>query len=99
MFAEDRTAEYMVVGAFAFHLRKLFEAKVLLGMGVSTAEVSKRLRIWSSKDRFFSQISRMSLVHIGNSLQKLAEIDHAVKTGRTRVQIAMEQLVLNLSSI
>jgi len=96
MFAEDRTAEYMVVGAFAFHLRKLFEAKVLLGMGVSIAEVTKRLRIWSNKDRFFSQIRRMSLAHIGNSLQKLAEIDYAIKTGRTRVPIAMEQFVLGL---
>lgn len=30
MFAEDRSAEYTVVGAFAFHFRRMFNAKVLL---------------------------------------------------------------------
>ena len=30
MFAEDRSSEYTVIGAFAFHFRRMFNAKVLL---------------------------------------------------------------------
>ncbi len=30
MFEEDKSAEYTAVGAFAFHLRRMFQAKVLL---------------------------------------------------------------------
>ena len=61
MFAEDRTAEYTVVGAFAFHFRKMFSAKALLEKGVSTSEVAARLRIWGNRDAFFAQLGKMTL--------------------------------------
>jgi DNA polymerase III delta subunit len=38
------------------------------------------------------------LKQIGQYLQKLAEIDHAIKTGQTKAQVAMEQLVLGLAT-
>lgn len=96
MFAEDRTSEYTVVGAFAFHLRRMFGAKVLLERGVRPNEVANRLRIWSNKERFFAQLRKISLEEIGANLQRLAFIDYAIKTGQTKARIAMEQLVLNL---
>jgi DNA polymerase-3 subunit delta len=96
MFAQDKAAQYTIVGAFAFHFRRMFNAKVLLGKGVWSGEVAKRLRIWGNKDSFFAQLRRMSLKQIGSILQQLAEIDFKIKTGQTKAEVAIEQLVLNL---
>ncbi|MHC4362232.1 MAG: DNA polymerase III subunit delta, partial [Planctomycetota bacterium] len=93
MFAEDKSAEYTVVGAFAFHFRRMFKAKVMLEEGVRPADIVPRLRIWSNKDSFFLQLRRMPLKKIGDILQQLADIDYAIKTGRTKPQVAIEQLV------
>lgn len=98
MFAEDKSAEYTVVGAFAFHFRRLFNAKVLLEKGVHQSEVVKNLRIWSGQDSFFSQLRKMSLKQLGENLQRLAEMDYAIKTGRTKADVAAEQLVLRLAA-
>jgi DNA polymerase-3 subunit delta len=96
MFAEDKTAEYTVVGAFAFHFRRLFNAKALLSKGLGADEVASRLRIWGNKAGFFQQVRKMSLEQIGSVLQQLATIDFKIKTGQTKADVAVEQLVLNL---
>ena len=98
MFAEDRTAEYTVVGAFAFHFRRMFGAKVLLEKGVRPVEIANRLRIWGNKDSFFAQLRKMTLKQIGDNLQQLAATDYAIKTGRTKAEVAVEQLVLKLAT-
>ena len=98
MFAEDKSTEYTVVGAFAFHFRRMFNAKVLLEKGVRPAEVANRLRIWGNKEGFFEQLRKVTLERIGASLQQLAQIDYAIKTGRTKAKVAAEQLVLRLAS-
>jgi len=97
MFAEDKTAEYTVVGAFAFHFRRMFGAKVLLENGVGSAEIASRLRIWGDRDSFFAQLRKVSLKQIGSILQQLAATDYAIKTGRAKAEVAAEQLVLRLA--
>jgi len=99
MFAEDKTAEYTVIGAFAFHFRRMFGAKVLLENGVGATEVAKRLRIWGDKEKdFFAQLRKMSLKQIGSILQQLAATDYAIKTGRAKAEVAAERLVLRLAN-
>ena len=98
MFAEDKTAEYTVVGAFAFHFRRMFGAKVLLEKGVSTSEIAKGLRMWGDREKsFFVQLRKMSLKQIGTILQQLAATDYAIKTGQAKAEAATEQLVLKLT--
>ncbi|MHC4123157.1 MAG: DNA polymerase III subunit delta [Planctomycetota bacterium] len=97
IFATDKSAEYTAIGAFAFHFRKMFNAKVLLENGLSSAEVSGKLKIWYNKENFFSQLNKLSLKHIGANLQKLAETDYEIKTGRATPQVAIEQLVLSIA--
>jgi len=99
MFASDRSTEYTVVGAFAFHFRRMFNAKVLLDEGVRPDVISKKLRIWGNKEGFFAQLRKMSLKQIGDRIQQLAGIDYAIKTGRTKPQVAIEQLVLKLTAL
>ena len=98
MFAEDKSAEYTAVGAFAFHFRRMFGAKVLLDKGVNSGEVARRMRIWGQKEGFFAQVRRMSLKQIGSNLEQLASIDYAIKTGQTKAMVAIEQLIFNLVS-
>ncbi len=98
MFAQDRSAEYTVVGAFAFHFRRMFNAKVLVEKGFAANEVAKKLRIWGDTNGFFVQVRQMSLRQIGKCLQHLAETDYAIKTGQTKAPVAMEQLVINLAA-
>ena len=98
MFAQDKSAEFTVVGAFAYHFRRMFNAKVLLNKGVGSGEVANRFRIWSHKDKFFAQLRQMSLKQIGEYLQQLAETDYAIKTGRTKARVAMELFLLELGS-
>jgi len=96
MFAADKSAEFSVVGAFAFHLRRMFNAKTMLEKGLGKNEIAKKLQIWSNTERFFSQLRKMTLRQIGANLQNLAQIDYELKTGRTKAHTAMEQFILKL---
>lgn len=98
MFEQDKSAEYSVVGAFAFHLRRMFQARALLDKRINPAEIAKQLRIWYNKDRFFAQLQRTTLSQIATFLEELAAVDHATKTGQAQAAIAIEQLVLRLAS-
>ncbi|MBN1507218.1 MAG: DNA polymerase III subunit delta [Sedimentisphaerales bacterium] len=99
MFEQGRDAEYGVVGAFAFHVRRMFQAKAMLEKRISPAEIASRLRIWSNKDRFFAQLQRFSLPQIASLLDELAATDYATKTGQAQAPVAIEQLVLKLAAI
>ncbi|MCP4260142.1 MAG: DNA polymerase III subunit delta [Planctomycetes bacterium] len=98
MFAQDKSAEYSVVGAFAYHFRRMFNAKVLLDKGVRGDEIANRCQMWSHKDKLFAQLRKMSLKQIGQYMQQLAQTDYYIKTGRTKAPVAMEQFVLQLST-
>jgi len=98
IFARDKSTGYTIVGAFTFHFRRLFNAKILLQKGLRPDEIAKKLRIWSNRDALFAQLKKTSLKQIGDNLQQLAATDYAIKTGRTKPHIAIEQLVLKLAT-
>jgi len=97
MFEEDRDAEYTVVGAFAYHVRRMFNARKLLDKHTNPAVIAKQLRIGFNKDQFFAQVHRVSLAQIATFLEELAAIDYATKTGQAQAPVAIEQLVLKLA--
>jgi DNA polymerase III delta subunit len=96
MFAADRSAEFTVVGAFAYHFRRMFSAKALLERGMGQRDVMSQLRIWGNVDGFFRQLRQMSLERIGGVICELARIDYASKTGGTTGKVAIERLVVTL---
>ena len=98
MLDKDRDAEYTVIGAFAFHFRKLFAARILLDKGLSSYQAAKQMGVWHNPDAFFAQAKKLSLRRIGGFLEELADLDYAVKTGRAEVDEAIENLVLRLAS-
>jgi|GEM_PF-198277 len=99
MFAEDKSAEYTTIGAFAFHIRRMFTAKKLLLEGNSQYDVAGKLRIWNNKESLFAQLKRLSLKQIGDQIQRLAETDYAIKRGQAQPRIAIEQFVLQLATL
>jgi DNA polymerase-3 subunit delta len=98
MFEEDRDAEYLVVGAFAYHVRRMFNAKKLLEKRVSQETIAKQLNVRYNSRQFFTQLQRVSVAQIAALLEELAAIDYATKTGRARAPVAIEQLVLRLAA-
>ncbi len=97
MFAEDKSSEYTVVGAFAYHFRKMWTAKKMLAEGQSVNSIAGKLRMWYNKEAQFRQVRKLSLKQIGDRLQELAGIDYAIKRGQAQPRVAMEQLVLNIA--
>jgi DNA polymerase III subunit delta len=99
MFEADKTSEYTTVGAFAFHFRRMFKAKTMLDKGINYGDIEKKCMIWSNKEQFFSQLRKTPLQQIGLYLKQLAETDYAIKTGRTKAPVAMEQFVINVIKV
>jgi DNA polymerase-3 subunit delta len=98
MFAEDKSSEYTAIGAFAYHFRRMFEAKTMLQNGINTSQITKSLRVWRIKDSFFHNLQKLTLHKIGGYLQKLAATDYAIKTGQTTPRVALERLVIEMAS-
>jgi DNA polymerase-3 subunit delta len=97
MFDQDRDAQYSVVGAFAYHVRRMFQAKILLDKRVDPKLIAKQVHVWSNRDRFFAQLQRTEYAQIALFLEELAALDYATKTGQAQVPVAIEQLVLRLA--
>jgi DNA polymerase-3 subunit delta len=99
MFEADRSTEYTVVGAFAYHIRKMFNAKILLDKGMRQRQIENKLRIWGNTNAFFAHLRQVSLKQISSYLQQLAETDYRIKTGQETPRVIMEQLVIRLTSL
>jgi DNA polymerase III subunit delta len=96
MFSSDKDAEYTVIGAFAWHFRRMFTASAMLKNGASPDEAAGKLRIWNRAD-FFNTLKKMPIEKIGRCLRHLAEIDYQMKTGRATAQTAIETMVIQLA--
>jgi DNA polymerase-3 subunit delta len=97
MFADDKSAEYTTIGAFAYHFRKLFTAKKLLQEGCNEYEAAGKARIFYNKEAQLAQLRRLTIKQIGDQLKRLAEIDYQIKTGQAQPRIAIEQFVLKMA--
>ena len=97
MFATDKNADYTTVGAFAFHFRRMFNAKAMLDNGDNPKYIAGKLRIFYNKEAFFRQLKKTTLKTLGSILEQLARIDYSIKTGQTTAKVAIEKLVLGMS--
>ncbi|MBN2209853.1 MAG: DNA polymerase III subunit delta [Sedimentisphaerales bacterium] len=94
MLNQDRNAQFTAVGAFAWHVRRLYDARLLLDAGISKAEIPRKVRVWSQPDVFMRQVSHWHIEDIGALLGQLLEIDLAAKTGGD-LRTALELLIVN----
>jgi DNA polymerase-3 subunit delta len=98
LFSQDRNAQYTFVGALAYHLRRMFAAKVMLQEGRTEWDVGKSLRIWHRADAFFGQLHKASLAEIGSFVERLAHADYEIKTGRASPRTVIEQLIMAMAT-
>jgi DNA polymerase III subunit delta len=98
MLDVDRDAEYTAVGAFAWHFRRLYAARVMLDRRQDPQAIIKSLRIWSRTDGFIRQVRRFSLRQIAGIIHRLVQIDYASKTGGSTVRSGLEKLIVQLLS-
>lgn len=97
MFAGDKDAPYTVVGAFAYCFRQLFGAAALMTKGYSAKDAADKMKVFGFRQpSFILQLQRFSLEHLATILSQLAQIDYAIKTGKTDAQLAMERLIVQI---
>ncbi|MGA2915095.1 MAG: DNA polymerase III subunit delta [Sedimentisphaerales bacterium] len=96
MFQSDKKTEWTIVGAFAWHFRRMFSAAAMLKNGQPAQTIARNLRIWNS-DEFFKMLKRMPLEKIGDCLKRLCEIDYDIKTGRATAETAIETMIVQLA--
>ena len=99
MFADDKSAEYTTLGAFAYHFRRMFAAKKMLMEKIPQRDIVNKLRMFYNQEEQFGQLRRLTIKQIGDQMLQLAETDYAIKRGQVQPRIAMEQLVLRISSL
>jgi DNA polymerase-3 subunit delta len=99
MFASDKSTHFTAIGAFAYHFRRLFSAKEMLEKGLKENQIAPKLNVWGNRQQpFFRQVNKIPLEKLGTILSRLARIDYLIKTGQTTAPVAIEQLVLKLST-
>jgi DNA polymerase-3 subunit delta len=98
MFEADRSSEYRFVAGFAFHFRRMFNARVLLDKGLNSNEIAQKLNIWGDRESFFRQLRKMPLKRLAAAMMQLAETDYAIKTGRTKPQVAAEKIIFSMAA-
>jgi DNA polymerase III subunit delta len=95
MFAADKSAEYTVIGAFAYHLRQLISVRALQDQGLSQEQIGRQLRLWDKRAaNLCRQAGQMDLRMLGGLICDLARLDFAGKSGRMEIPTAMEQWVI-----
>lgn len=98
MFAADKSAEYTVIGAFAYHIRQLILARALQEKGMSQDQIGRQLRVFGGRAAtLFRQAAKVNIHTLGGLLCDLARLDYAGKSGRAQIPTAMEQWVIQLS--
>jgi DNA polymerase-3 subunit delta len=99
MFADDKSAEYTTLGAFAYHFRRMFNVKKMIQEGMNEYQVSQKIWMGYNKDAQFALLRRLTIKQIGDQMLQLAETDYAIKRGQVQPRNAMEQLVLRMSAL
>jgi DNA polymerase III delta subunit len=86
-----------IMGMVHWQLRRVFEAKVMLFHGRSREDIRKELRIGPSfLDGFISTIQRFDMAAIEKAIRGLTDLDYAIKTGKSDVQLGLERYFLEL---
>jgi DNA polymerase-3 subunit delta len=95
----DKSAEYTMVGAMGFSLRRLLKARTLIDSGLSQRDALAACNVYPKiAGRFTAQLNRLSARRLGSWMHRLAEIDLANKTGLGQARLNLEKFILCASS-
>lgn len=95
----DKSAEFTMVGAMGYSLRRLLKARSLIDSGISEREALSACKVYPKIARRFSeQLKRLSAKRLRSWIHRLAEIDQANKTGLGQARLNLEKFILCASS-
>ncbi|NLX07557.1 MAG: DNA polymerase III subunit delta [Phycisphaerae bacterium] len=96
LMRNDRSAEYTMVGALAFSLRRLLKARALADAGYSLRDIPRECGITypGLADRFMAQVKRFTAAELKHLLAELAEADRASKTGVGDAKLNLEKFIV-----
>jgi len=95
----DKSAEYTLVGAISYSLKRLLKARAMLESGLSQATIASTLKIYPGiSERFFGQVRRLTIGKLQILLHELAKVDYANKTGLGKATLNLEKFILCASS-
>ncbi len=97
VFEQDKNAQFTFIGAFAYHLRRIFNAKVMLEKGVPEKQIIDNFRLWYVKETFFSHLKKIKLLEAGRLISEIARADFEIKTGQVSPQTAAVGLLYKLA--
>jgi DNA polymerase-3 subunit delta len=98
LFAADPSTEFTIIGALAWQIRRLFNAKAMLDENQNRQFIAKSLNIWHNSNDFFNRLTNISQNELAKQLIALADIDHQIKTGQSKPKSAIETFILEFST-
>ncbi len=94
MIQRSKDAQFTAVGAFAWHFRRLYNARLLLDERVSERDIISRVKLWGNVRQFMTQVHRLNIRQIAAVIRELTKIDLDSKTGRGTVASGLEKLIV-----
>ncbi len=95
IIANDPSAEYAMVGAMAFSLRRLLKARAMLDEGIPRQKILSACNIYPSiANAFFEQLKRFDIQKLKNLIDLLTKTDYATKTGLGHGRANMEKFII-----
>lgn len=100
---DDGAEPLMILGLIAYNFRRLFLTKELMEQGVERKEVARIMKLpWSRQEDFLATARRTDSTTLARTLQKVAEVDLAIKTskggGAAGSRLQIEMLVCEIAS-
>ena len=99
LLQQDRSAEFTLVGAVSWSLRRLLQARTMLDSGQSRQEILQAAKVDdpAMAEKFRRQGQGLSGQKLTRLLRQLAETDLANKTGLGNVQVNLEKFIVESS--
>lgn len=97
LLAQDRNAEYTIIGLLAWHIRRLRRARVLLEQGLGDEQICGQAKVWYRKREFMQLLRKSSDESLRMACKELTQADRAVKTGKSSVRNAVERFIWSLA--
>jgi DNA polymerase-3 subunit delta len=98
VLAQDRSAEYTIIGLLAWHIRRLRKAKVLLEQGLGDEQICRQAKVWYRKREFMQLVKQSTAESLRLACKKLTQADRAIKTGASNVRNAVEKFIWSLAA-
>jgi len=88
-----------LLGLINWQLKRFWQTAVLIEEGESDNAIMKKCRIYPNQARmFFQQVRRMKRAAIEAAIERLFQLDWAIKTGQTADLYGMERWIVELSA-